>query len=670
MAESSPARRTVNDGRLVLEGVPEIPARVVEGVRRFQNVRDASLFGFTASGSSILIGTRFGETRQIHRVDAPRGARCQLTYFEEPVLACHRRPGTDEWAYLIDEGGTEAYQIHLLDAATGEDVRISDGTSKHGSLQWSHDGRLLAFQSTRRDGRSLDVWVQDPDSPRSAVCVAEAEGGTWWAPAAWNGDGRRLLVLQYLGATRCRTHLLELSEPRVGGFSAEEVRARPLIGDDRDDGYYEPLDFEPGEEGIYLLSDRGRRHRGLMRLDLDSGELDPLTADLEWSVSTFRLWHPADRSVRERPAGEASQRGAFVVNEEGYGRLHLFDPLTGRHRRVEGLPEGIAGELRFRPDGRRLGFTLDRPDAPKDVWMLELGPEPLDFGAAIPWTESETGGIPRSVFVVPDLVRFPTFDDVKTTDGATRPRTIPTFVFRPRRGTGQGPPWPVVVRIHGGPEAQARPGWNGNLQMWLENLGVAVLVPNVRGSAGYGRDYLRLDDGTLREDSVRDIGALLDWVATQDDLDTDRVAVFGGSYGGYMVLASLVHFGPRIRCGVELVGISNFVTFLENTQAYRRNLRRAEYGDERDPEMRRFLESISPLTHAGRIACPLFVGQGHNDPRVPVSEAEQIVRAVRGSGQEVWYLDALDEGHGFQKKANRDVWEQAVVLFLERHLLG
>ena len=195
-------------------------------------------------------------------------------------------------------------------------------------------------------------------------------------------------------------------------------------------------------------------------------------------------------------------------------------------------------------------------------------------------------------------------------------------------------------------------------------------MPNVRGSSGYGKAYLQLDNGYQREDSVKDIGALLDWVARQSELDAERVAVIGGSYGGYMVLASMTHYDDRLRAGIDIVGISNFVTFLENTQDYRRDLRRVEYGDERDPEMRAFLEKISPTTNAGKITKPLFVAQGLNDPRVPASESEQMVEVIRENGGVVWYLLARDEGHGFRKKANRDYYGRAVVLFLQEHLLG
>jgi dipeptidyl aminopeptidase/acylaminoacyl peptidase len=258
-------------------------------------------------------------------------------------------------------------------------------------------------------------------------------------------------------------------------------------------------------------------------------------------------------------------------------------------------------------------------------------------------------------------VRYETFDAV---DG--KKRTIPAFYYKPE---GDGP-FPVVINIHGGPESQALPAFSPNTQYLVREMGIAVLVPNVRGSSGYGKDYLQLDNAVKREDSVRDIGALLDWIAKQPELDADRVGVSGGSYGGYMVLASMIHYDQRIRAGIDVVGISDFRTFLANTEDYRRDLRRAEYGDERVPEVGAYLDAIAPLRNAAKITRPLFVAQGFNDPRVPYTEAEQIVKAVRGNGGQVWYLMFKDEGHGFRKKANADLFGAASVLFWEQHLLG
>ncbi|MBV8307753.1 MAG: S9 family peptidase, partial [Gammaproteobacteria bacterium] len=298
-------------------------------------------------------------------------------------------------------------------------------------------------------------------------------------------------------------------------------------------------------------------------------------------------------------------------------------------------------------------MTVDSPTSPRDVWVYELEKE-----SVIRWTQSEAGPIDPATLVAPELVRYPTWDRA-----GGHERRLSAYVYRPTHASG---PVPVAIDIHGGPEAQHRPDWDPFVQFLVNELGYAVVAPNVRGSSGYGKSFLSLDNGVLREDAVRDIGSLLVWVGVQSGFDRDHVVVMGGSYGGYMSLAALVTYGDRLRGGIDLAGISNFVTFLRNTSGYRRDWRRTEYGDERDPNMRAFLERISPLSNAVHIRKPLLVAAGQNDPRVPLSESEQLVWRVRSSGGEVWYLVAKDEGHGFLKKANRDEYLLTAASFLQK----
>ncbi|MBT8062176.1 MAG: alpha/beta fold hydrolase, partial [Gammaproteobacteria bacterium] len=339
--------------------------------------------------------------------------------------------------------------------------------------------------------------------------------------------------------------------------------------------------------------------------------------------------------------------------------LYLFDPATMSAASARKVPDGVISSLGFSPSGNRLGLTLSSARNPNDAFVLRLGKKPLKSGRIKRWTQDEDGLNPRR-YVEPDLVHYPA-------PMLTSERTIlmPAFVYRPR---GRGP-HPVVIYIHGGPEGQFRPSFNSTIQMWLSTLKVAVIAPNVRGSLGYGERYLSMDDGVLRENSVQDIGALIEWIAGQKEFDASRIAVYGASYGGYMALASSVHFGDRIKAVVNRAGISNFVSYLENTQGYRRDLRRVEYGDERDPEMRAFLQQISPLNHVDRIETPMLIVQGQNDPVVPVSESEQIVNALRSRGLPVWYMNALNEGHSYEKKENKDLFQKVTYLFLQNFLV-
>ena len=631
-ATADVTRREMNNGQLVLEDIPEIPKSIVDDLNRYQNVRSGSVLDWSADGRSLYVSTRFGEVSQIHRVDMPAGARTQLTFFDEPVGGVSRQPKGPKLVFSMDAGGSEFAQLFLFDPATSDSVMLTDGESRNGGVSWDRDGKRIAFQSTRRNGASNDVWTMDVERPDSARLVLEAPDGTSWSAADFDATGTRLLVNNFVSITDSRTHLLDLSTGQ-----------RQLLAGG-EGGTHTAVDFDREGKGFWLVTDRGSEFRRLAWQALKPGATpEVVTADIPWNVESVVF--SEDRS-----------RGAFVVNEEGRSRVYLLDPATRRHAPVAGLPTGLAGGLEFSPDGRRLAMTLNTSKTPSDAFVLDLGAAPLEHGALTRWTFSEVGGLDTSTFIEPELVRVESFDGL----------SVPAWVYKP---AGSGP-FPVVISIHGGPEAQARPGFTGTYQLWMQKLGVAVVVPNVRGSDGYGSTYLGLDNGFKREDSVKDIGALLDWIATQPDLDAKRVAVFGGSYGGYMVLASAVHYSSRLKAAVDIVGISNFVTFLENTQDYRRDLRRVEYGDERDPAMRAHLEKISPLNNVERIAVPMLVVQGQNDPRVPVTEAEQIVKALRDRGQPVWYMNALNEGHGYRKKENADVYQQAVVLFFREHLLG
>jgi len=634
-------RRTLNDGNLILEDIPAIPQTIVDDLNRYQNVRSASFLDWTADGESLYVSTRFGEVEQIHRVDMPGGARHQLTFFDEPVSQVSRQPEGSHLIFAMDAGGNEFSQLFLFDPLVSRSRMITDGESRNGAVVWTRDGERIAFQSTRRNGAANDVWMmplgESGSGPEAARLVLAAPDGTWWGPADFDEAGERLLILNYVSITDSRIHLLDLESGDTTLLAGGE-------GDGDDDGSSNwPLGFDHTGEGYWFITDRGGEFKQLAWQPLEAGaEPVIVTADIPWDVEGMAF--SKDR-----------RRAVFAVNEDGLSRLYLLDPASRKYRAVGGIPTGLVGSVGFSPDGSRLAMTLNTPQTPSDTFVLELGDDPLAHGTLTRWTHSEVGGLDTDTFVEPELVRFESFDGL----------SVPAWVYKPE---GDGP-FPVVVSIHGGPESQARPAFSSTYQMWLAKLGAAVVVPNVRGSAGYGKSYLAMDNAFKREDSVRDIGALLEWIGTRPDLDADRVAVFGGSYGGYMVLASAVHYSDRLKAAVDIVGISSFVTFLENTEDYRRDLRRVEYGDERDPEMRAHLEKISPLNNVEKIAVPMLVVQGENDPRVPVTEAEQIVMALREKGETVWYMNALNEGHGYRRKENRDVYQQAVVLFFRRHLL-
>jgi dipeptidyl aminopeptidase/acylaminoacyl peptidase len=628
---------TANEGQLVLQDVPEIPPELVQRLNRYQNVRSA-VFQHWANGGGIYIRTRFGELSQLHRVSTPGGVRQQLTWFTEPMGQVALRGDRKELSITMDEGGGEQDQIFLFDPESTEIRRLTDGTSRNRLVRWSRDGKTMAFQSTRRNGRSNDLWWMQPGRAGSEEMLLEAPEGSWVGPADFSDDGRLLLVQQFISVDDSRIYLLDLESRDL--YLAAGGKDVPTAN--------KAIAFDRKGKGFYFITNQRGHAAELAWRALDPERpVEYITEGSPWDVSDFAVSDDGDR-------------GAFVTNEDGISRLYLMNSKSRQFSRVSKIPVGLISGLAFSPDSRRLAFNLSTAQTPSDVYVLELGRRAEAARSLVRWTFSEVGGLDTSSFVEPKLVRYPTFD----TFGEGQ-RTIPAFVYKP---PGKGP-HPVIIHVHGGPESQYRPAFSKKTQMWLAELGVAVIAPNIRGSTGYDSTYLAMDNGLKREDAIRDIGALLDWIAEQKDLDQDRVAIYGSSYGGYVVLASAVHFGDRLRAGVDVVGISNFVTFLENTEDYRRDFRRLEYGDERDPEMRAFLERISPINNVDRIDIPLLVVQGRNDPRVPARQSEQIVRALRERGRPVWYIEALNEGHGYDRKENRDIYEQATILFLQKYLL-
>ncbi len=632
------ARQTLNDGQLVLEGIPEIPAGLAETLDQYQNTRSTFFLDWREDCECIYVKTRFNGVNQVHRINQPGSARRQLTFSNEPVGEVVRQPAGRMIAFTMNRGGSGFDQIFLLDPDNGSTRLLTDGESLNNRMIWDRAGQRLAYRSTRRNGVSNDIWMLDLDAPNRARMILEAPDGALWKPVEFSPDGKLLLVQNYGGITDSRIYLLDL----------ESGELRLLVGDPEISSSSIASGFDNLGTGVHFVSNQRDRAAEIGWIPVtEGGAISYVPNNIPWDVTEFEL--SAD-----------GKRGAFVTNEEGISRLYLFDPERQRYKLVKRMPFGVISGLKFSPNGRQLGMTVNTSRTPSDAYVLELKRWALGYRGLTRWTFGEVGGLDPEKFVQPELVHFsaPMQTDERTL-------SMPAFVYLPDR---KGPA-PVVIYIHGGPEGQFRPSFNSTIQMWVEKLGVAVIAPNVRGSLGYGMGYLYMDDGKLRENAVRDIGALLDWIGTEKDFDPSRVAVFGSSYGGYMALASTVHFGERIRAAVDRSGISNFVTYLENTQGYRRDLRRMEYGDERIPQMREFLQQISPLNNVDRIRTPLLIVQGQNDPVVPVTESEQMVRALRERGQKVWYMNALNEGHGYEKKENRDVFQQVSYLFLKEYLL-
>ena len=615
---------------LVIDGVPPIPASLPEEVRRYTESRAASFADWHPVNREMLISTRFGNTPQIHHVKLPGGARTQVTFFNEPIGAASYEPQQGRYfVFEKDVGGNEFDQLYRYDVADGRVTLLTDGGRSQNQVSaWSTKGERMAYGSTRRNGADRDVYVMNPSDPKSDKRVLQVAGGGWDV-ADWSPDDTKLLVAEFVSITKSTLWIVDAA---TGQKSALTNAQEPVA--------YLAAEFSGDGRGVYVTTDKDSEFQRLGYIDLTSRQFTPLTTELKWDVEAFDL-SPDGKTI------------AFSVNEAGVSKLYLFDTAARRSKAVAGAPAGVMGALAWHRNSRDLAFSIGSARSVSDVYSLDAS-----SGTISRWTEGELGGLIASEISEPELIRWKSFDGLE----------ISGFYYRaPARFTGKRP---VMINIHGGPEGQSRPNFVGRNNYYLNELGTSIIYPNVRGSVGYGKSFVSLDNGVKREDSVKDIGALLDWIATRPELDASRVMVMGGSYGGYMTLATSTHYSSRIRAALDVVGISNFNTFLKNTESYRRDLRRAEYGDERDPKIAAFFDRTAPLNNAHKIANPLFVVQGGNDPRVPLSEADQMVERVKQNGKPVWYLMAKDEGHGFAKKQNADYLFYATVMFVRQYLLG
>ncbi len=611
---------------LVVDGVPAVPDALAAKTRPYMEYRTANFVGWHPTDRSMLISTRFANTAQIHRVATAMGTRKQISFENEPVSTASWAPKRgDVLVVEKDTGGTEFYQLYTL--KDGQLTLLTDGKSRNGLSAWSSDGELIAYSSTRRNGADTDLYVMDPRDPKTDRMVAQVQGGGW-AIAAFAPDKKSAIVANYKSVTDVDLFRLD--------FASGKMTA---IGDTRKNIAYGHVEYAP-DGALWVLSDEGSDFQRLGTLDPANGKFTPRAPAEKWDVETFGI--SADGGFI-----------AYVVNEAGVSRVRLLDTATGKARTVDALPAGVVGALEVSGWGD-IGLSLSSARSPSDAYSID--PRTL---AVTRWTESETGGLDAARNAEPQLVETKSFDGLN----------VSGFLYRPDPARFPGKR-PMLMWVHGGPESQSRPAFLGAYNYLVNELGIALFYPNVRGSSGYGKTFVGLDDGAFkREDSVKDMGAFLDALAKDPSLDAARFALTGRSYGGYMCYAAAVWFADKLTSTHCVVAISNFVTFLETTQSYRRDLRRVEYGDERDTKQRAKLLAISPLERVKEMKKPMFTVTGGNDPRVPASEAEQVVKAIRANGGEVWHLLAQNEGHVWGKKENIDYVFWSALQFWQKTLL-
>ncbi|HET8922704.1 MAG TPA: alpha/beta fold hydrolase [Candidatus Acidoferrum sp.] len=614
---------------LVVEGVPKIPAFLAEMAGQYGSYRSANLSDWHPTKREMLISTRFAETPQLHLVKIPAGARQQLTFYPDAVTNGKFHPnGGDYIVFSKDVGGGEWYQLYRYDMKTGEVALLTDGKARNLIGPWSSSGNQIAYMSTRRTGKDTDLWVMNPAEPKTDHLVTKLTGGGW-QPEDWSPDDKKILLLEELSINESYLWLVDTATGEKTPLTPRNAAEKVSYGEAR---------FSKDGKGIYVTTDKDSEFHRLAHIDLETKQPTYLTTSIHWDVQTFDL-------------ANDGKFLAFVTNEEGLSVLHVRDTTNGKEMPLPRLPAGVLNGLRWHKNGFELGFSLNNSRGPGDCYSLDV-----QTGKAERWTTSETA-VKTESFPQAELIHWKSFDG----------KMISGFLYKPpAKFIGKRP---ILVVIHGGPEGQSQPNFLGRNNYYLNELGIALFYPNVRGSTGYGKTFSLLDNGFKRDDTYKDINALFDWVATQPGLGADRIAVTGGSYGGHMMLAVSTFYSDRIRCSVDIVGMSNLVTFLEHTEAYRRDLRRVEYGDERDPKMREYMEKIAPMNNIEKIKKPMFVIAGKNDPRVPVSESQQIADALKKQGTPVWLLIANDEGHGYRKKPNQDFQFYATVKFLQDYLL-
>lgn len=610
---------------ITAEGVPPIAMALADSVRPYLEYRSAAFQGWGAKSKAMLITTRFGNSNQLHMIAAPGGARTQVSFEAEPIASGNLSPGGDTLLVTKDAGGGEFFQLYTL--ADGRLKLLTDGKSRNTGAVWSRDGKTIGYSSTRRNGTDSDLYLINPSDPKTDRKLVDVHGGGWsfkdFAPS-----GKTAIVEHSTSIEKSDLFEIDLAT----GMLTRLNRPGPNAA-------FHGAKY--GSDGtIYVTSDVGNEFQRLGTIDARNGFRQLVTGPALWDVEEF----------------DVADDGSFIaatINQAGASVLRIIDPKTGAITSTVKLPTGVISGLKIAPWGD-IGFSLASATSPADAWSVN--PRTL---AATRWTTSETGGLDAGRNHEPELVTVKSFDGTP----------VSGFLYRPDPAKYPGKR-PLIVDIHGGPEGQTRPGFLGRSNYLVNELGLAVFYPNVRGSTGYGKRFVGLDNGPYqREDTVKDVGALLDVLTARAEIDASRVAVTGGSYGGYMCYATAIRYGARLKGAVCARAISNFVSLLENTESYRRDLRRVEYGDERNPGQRAKLMAISPLTNAKDLRIPLVVITGANDPRVKPSESTQIVNAVRANGGQVWHVIAANEGHGYLKKENQDYQFLSTLAFWQQTLL-
>lgn len=613
---------------IVAIGVPPIPSSLPKDVQKYTGIYGLPLAGWNSTGREILL-KGLSSVTWISRVSSPGSApETSSIYIQSSgIYDIYFQPQRKYLAYTRDAAGNEAFQLYLYNIATRTSTILSDGKSRNTEPVWSNAGNRIAYSSTPISETGVNLRLVDPFNLKSDRLLAKSPG-TYFKAYDWSPDDKQIVFCDFSSNIASTLWLVDAANGNKTQLSPKTEQAE----------LYDYPQFSKDGKGVYVLTDHDSDVRRVAFIDLESKKFTYLPSNPKWDVDEFQL----------SPNGN---RLAFITNEDGVSRLHVLDVIGGKEKPIADLPVGVISDPKWHTNSTDLAFNFKSAQVANDVYSVNI-----ETGKPELWAKSVTNGVDSRKFSSPELIHWPTVDK----------RTIFGFLYRPP-ATFKGKR-PVIIHIHGGPEEQYRPAFGYENNYFLNELGIAKIYPNVRGSSGYGKSFLSLDDGTRREDAVKDLGALLDWIKDQPELDSERVMVEGTSYGGYLALSTGFTYSDRIRGAISESGITNLATFVSNTEGWRRELQRSEFGDERDPKTREFMERIAPLNNTQKFKKPLLIIHGQNDPRVPVADATKFVNATKGRNV-VWYILAKDEGHGFVQKENRDYRTYATILFVKEFLL-
>jgi dipeptidyl aminopeptidase/acylaminoacyl peptidase len=616
--------------RLEAQGIPPVPLSLVRQVRRYLGAYGMPLAGWHPEKRELWLKA-FGSTAWVSRLEAPGATpKIWIHLLADGVYDFYFQPQLKQLLYNRDVNGDEAFQLYRYDLATKVSTPLSTGKSRNTEFVWSRAGEQVAFSFAPAQGIGVSLALVNPFDPESQR-VLVASTGHYLKAYDWSPDDKYLVYGEFLSITQSKLWLVEVANGQrrlLRGEQANEL------------GYYSGPRFRPDGQGLYFITDAGADVRYLAYLNLATGQFQKVTPPVPWELDEYAL----------APDGKTI---ALAFNQAGLTSLQMLDVHTGKLRIIESAPRGVLEGLRWHPNARELAFNVKATHAPNDVYSYEV-----ETGQSVCWSKSVMGELDAVQLAPPELIQWKSFDG----------RTITGFIARPPASfKGKRP---VIIDLHGGPAEQYRPEYGYEDNYYSNELGVVKIYPNVRGSKGFGKAFQQLDDGARRADAVKDVGALLDWIKTQPDLDAERVLVQGGSYGGFLALATAVQYSARLRGVIADAAVANLATFVSHTEGWRRDVQRLEFGDEREPHMRALMERTAPLNNLQKITIPLLVIHGKNDPRHPASEAATLVQAARQRKLPVWYLLAQDEGHDFVKPANRNYKIYTKILFVKEYLLN